>query len=190
MLPLTCHVPSNRGRQPLTPLNPMTFTYHIARSWRNRPRAIPGLEFRTGTSSVTTTPPRPPSAHIFFSPFLVTTCTRPRSRLTKRTQNVYLAPLPPKRAAGFQTEDTKRERRRRRKKKHGPFLPPSPSFLPSLFPIRADTHVHILSFHGDSVYQGSPAPLSSLIRFLTLAQSFSIFFPLHYVWVWPLWYLP
>lgn len=131
MLPLTCHVPSNRGRQPLTPLSPMTFTYHIAWSRRNRPRAIPDLEFRTGTSSVTTTPPHLPSAHFFFfffPPFLVTTCTRARSHLTKRTQNVSLAPLPPKRVAGFQTEDTKRERKK--KKTRSISLPPTlPSFL-------------------------------------------------------------
>lgn len=49
---------------------------------------------------------------------------------------MYLAPLLPKRTAGSQTGDIKRERG----KKHGPFLS---SALPPLFPIWADIDVHI-----------------------------------------------
>lgn len=53
----------------------------------------------------------------------------------------------------------------------------SPSLPPSALSYLSRHRCSHPSSHGNSVYQGSPALLSSLIRFLTLAQSLSIFFP-------------
>lgn len=127
--PPNCHVPSNKQRETAT---------HSVESYDiyipHRPVSV-GIALRLyqalnlGQAAFFRSKP-PPLFSFLSCHYLTRTC----SRLTKRTPNMYLAPVPPKkRAAGFQTGDTKRERG----KKHGPFLSLHPSIHPPFSPLSA-----------------------------------------------------
>lgn len=157
MLPLTCHVPSNRQRQPLTLLSPMTFPYHIAWQCRNHPQAVPGPEFRTGTFSVST------------SPLLVTTSPGPARAWQEEPQTCTLLRCCWNERLAFRrgTQSVKEE-------KNTAYF--SPSLPPSSLSYLSRHRCSHSSFHGNSVYQGSPALLSSLIRFSHARSIFLHFF--------------
>lgn len=128
--PPNCHVPSNKQRETAT---------HSVESYDiyipHRPVSV-GIALRLyqalnlGQAAFFRSKP-PPLFSFLSCHYLTRTC----SRLTKRTPNMYLAPVPPKkRAAGFQTGDTKRERGKKTWSiSLPPFLHPS-SLLSSLGP--------------------------------------------------------
>lgn len=170
------HVPSNRARQPLTPLAFLLWHLHsnCCRQQGTRPGPYQALNLGRPLPRWTATPPPPPRpdpAHPQPPAFANTSVSLPAPGPT----HAWQAETP--NASCYKSSQTsgwqhKAWQRRSRGEKIGPI---SHKHLPILSLLSEQTPMFPY-FHGGSVYQGSPALLSSLIRFLTLNLSLFFFF--------------